>query len=95
MAIQSRDQVEVSAVRRFAPVLAALVGMAVVAIGVVILADRNAATNLLGSIYEAMGNTQGAADLERGVGDQVRPSSCWAWWRWWSASAGSGCCTSA
>ena len=48
MAIQSRDQVEVSAVRRFAPVLAALVGMAVVAIGVVILADRNASTNLLG-----------------------------------------------
>ena len=72
MAIQSRDQVEESAVRRFAPVLAALLGMAVVVIGVVILADRNAATNLLGSIYEAMGNTQGAADLERGVGDQVQ-----------------------
>jgi len=72
MAIQPRDQVEVSAVRRFAPVLAALVGLAVIAIGVVILADRNAATNLLGSIYQALGNTQGAADLERGVGDQVQ-----------------------
>jgi alpha-glucoside transport system permease protein len=72
MAIQSRDQGEVGAVRRFAPVLAALVGMAVIAVGVVILADRNAATNLLGSIYEALGNTQGAADLERGVGDQLQ-----------------------
>jgi alpha-glucoside transport system permease protein len=71
MAIQSRDQAEVSAVRRFAPVFAALVGMAVIAVGVVILADRNAATNLLASIYEALGNTQGAADLERGVGDQL------------------------
>jgi alpha-glucoside transport system permease protein len=72
MAIQSRDQGDVGAVRRFAPVLAALVGMAVIAVGVVILADRNAATNLLGSIYEALGNTQGAADLERGVGDQLQ-----------------------
>jgi alpha-glucoside transport system permease protein len=72
MAIQSRDQAEVTAVRRFGPVLAALVGLAVVAIGVMILADRNAATNLLGSIYEALGNTQGAADQERGVGDQVQ-----------------------
>jgi alpha-glucoside transport system permease protein len=35
-----------------------------------IMADRNAATNLLASIYEALGNAQGAADLERGVGDQ-------------------------
>ena len=72
MATQSRDQVEVSAVRRFAPVLLALVGIAIVAVGVVILADRNAATNLLASIYEALGNTQGAADLQRGVGDQVQ-----------------------
>jgi alpha-glucoside transport system permease protein len=71
MAIQPRDQVEVSAVRRFAPVLGALLGLAILAIGVVILADRNAAPNLLGSIYTAIGNTQGAADLQRGVGDQV------------------------
>jgi alpha-glucoside transport system permease protein len=72
MAIQSRDQGDVGAVRRFAPVVAALVGMAVIGIGVVILADRNAAPNLLSSIYEALGNTQGAADLQRGVGDQVQ-----------------------
>jgi alpha-glucoside transport system permease protein len=72
MAIQSKDQVEVSAARRFAPVLAALVGLAVLAIGVMILADRNASTNLLSSIYDAIGNTQGADDLRRGVGDQVQ-----------------------
>ena len=72
MAIQSRDRGEVTAVRRFGPVLAALLGMAVIAIGVSILADRNAATNLLSSIYEALGNTQGAADLDRGVGDQLQ-----------------------
>ena len=30
----------------------------------------DAATNLLGGIYGALGNAQGAADLERGVGDQ-------------------------
>ena len=55
---------------RLLPVLAAVLGLVVVAVGVMIMADRNAATNLLGSIYEALGNTQGAADLERGVGDQ-------------------------
>jgi alpha-glucoside transport system permease protein len=55
---------------RLLPVLAAVVGLVVVAVGVMIMADRNAATNLLGSIYQALGNTQGAADLERGVGDQ-------------------------
>ena len=55
---------------RLLPVLAAVLGLVVVAIGVMIMADRNAATNLLGGIYEALGNAQGAADLERGVGDQ-------------------------
>ena len=71
MAIQSRDQVEVSAVRRFAPVLAALVGIGVVAVGVVILLDRNASSNLLASIYDVIGNTQAAEDLRAGVGDQL------------------------
>lgn len=71
MAIQSRDQVEVSAVRRFAPVLAALVGIGIVAVGVVILLDRNASSNLLASIYDAIGNTQAAEDLRAGVGDQL------------------------
>ena len=71
MAIKSRDRVEVSPVRRFAPPLAALIGLAIVAVGVSILADRNAATNLLASIYEALGNTQAALDLRNGDGDQL------------------------
>ena len=71
MAIQSRDQTKIGPVRRFAPPLAAVLGLAVVAVGVMILADRNAATNLLASIYEALGNTQGAVDLKNGVGDQL------------------------
>lgn len=71
MAIKSRDRVEVSPVRRFAPPLAALVGLAIVAVGVSILADRSAATNLLASIYEALGNTQAAVDLRNGDGDQL------------------------
>jgi alpha-glucoside transport system permease protein len=71
MAIESRDQTKLGPVRRFAPPLAAVLGLAVVAVGVMILADRNAATNLLASIYEALGNTQGALDLRNGVGDQL------------------------
>lgn len=71
MAIESRDQTQLGPVRRFAPPLAAVLGLVVVAIGVMILADRNAATNLLASIYEALGNTQGALDLRNGVGDQL------------------------
>jgi alpha-glucoside transport system permease protein len=49
-----------------------LVGLAVLAIGLVILADRNASTNLLASIYDALGNIQGAADLRSGIGDQLQ-----------------------
>jgi len=71
MASQSRDQAAVSPARRFAPPLAAIVGLVVVALGVVILVDRNASSNLLASIYDAIGNTQAAEDLRRGVGDQL------------------------
>jgi alpha-glucoside transport system permease protein len=71
MAIQSRDKVEIGLARRMVPPLAAVIGLVVVAIGVMILADRNAATNLLAFIYEALGNTQGALDLKNGVGDQL------------------------
>jgi alpha-glucoside transport system permease protein len=71
MAIQSRDKIEIGLARRMVPPLAAVIGLVVVAIGVMILADRNAATNLLAFIYEALGNTQGALDLKNGVGDQL------------------------
>jgi alpha-glucoside transport system permease protein len=71
MAIESRDKIEIGLGRRMVPPLAAVIGLVVVAIGVMILADRNAATNLLAFIYEALGNTQGALDLKNGVGDQL------------------------
>ncbi len=71
MAIESRDQAAVSPARRFATPLAAVIGLLVVAVGVVILLDRNASSNLLASIYDAIGNTQAAEDLRRGVGDQL------------------------
>ena len=71
MAIESRDRTEIGLVRRIVPPLAAVIGLVVVAIGVMILADRNAATNLLAFIYEALGNTQGALDLKNGGGDQL------------------------
>jgi alpha-glucoside transport system permease protein len=71
MAIESRDKIEIGLGRRMVPPLAAVIGLVVVAIGVMILADRNAATNLLAFIYEALGNTQGALDLRNGVGDQL------------------------
>src|SRR5688500_15937261 len=71
MAIESRDRIEISLVRRLVPPLAAVIGLAVVAVGVMTLADRNAATNLLASIYQTLGNTQGAVDLKNGIGDQL------------------------
>ena len=55
---------------RLLPALGAVIGLAVLVVGVMIMADRNAATNLLGGIFEALGNAQAAADLERGVGEQ-------------------------
>ena len=51
--------------------LGAVLGLVVIAAGVVVLADRDAATNLLAFIYEQLGNTQGALDLRRGLGDQL------------------------
>ena len=71
MAIQSRDQTQLTLLQRFAAPVAALIGLAVVGVGVMILADRNAATNLLASIYTAVGNTQAALDLRNGIGDQL------------------------
>jgi len=56
---------------RLLPVLAALAGLVIVGVGIMIMADRAAATNLLANIYNALGNVQGADDLRRGVGDQT------------------------
>ena len=71
MAIQSKDHSDIGVARRFGPPFAAVIGLFVVALGVMVLADRNAATNLLAFIYESLGNTQGANELRNGVGDQL------------------------
>jgi alpha-glucoside transport system permease protein len=71
MAIESRDQYDIGVGQRLVPPLAALVGLVIVAVGVMVLADRNAATNLLANIYQFLGNAQGATDLRNGIGDQL------------------------
>ena len=68
---QSKDHVESTLASRLLPVVAAVIGLVVVAIGLVFMADRNAAVILLGSIYDAIGNAVAAADLRAGVGDQL------------------------
>ena len=92
MAIESRDKAEIGLVRRIVPPLAAVIGLVIVAIGVMTLADRNAATNMLASIYESLGNGQGALDLRKAVATNCSPSCCLAWWPYSSASRASGCC---
>jgi alpha-glucoside transport system permease protein len=71
MAIQPRDQVHVSPTQRYGPPLLAVLGLGVLAIGIMILFDRNAEVNLLSRIYELLGNTQGALELRQGLGDQL------------------------
>ena len=51
--------------------LGALLGLTVVAVGLVFLADKNGANNLLGAIYELLGNPAAAMAVRNGVGDQV------------------------
>jgi len=48
----------------------AVVGLAIIAVGLAFLADRQGAANLLAAIYDMFGNTGGADALRRGVGDQ-------------------------
>jgi alpha-glucoside transport system permease protein len=71
MTVGSADKPRNEASSRALAVGAAIVGLVVVAIGLVFMADRNAATNLLASIYETIGNAGGADELRRGVGDQL------------------------
>ena len=71
MAVRPADQRDVTLVTRLLVPLGAVVGLALVAIGVSITADRDAATNLLSSIYQALGNTAGAEQLRAGTGDQL------------------------
>jgi alpha-glucoside transport system permease protein len=51
--------------------LGALAGLLVVGVGLVFLADKNGANNLLGSIYDLIGNQAAAAAVRNGTADQI------------------------
>lgn len=51
--------------------LAAIAALIVVGIGLIFLADKNGAQNLLGSIYDLLGNKAAAAAVRNGAADQV------------------------
>jgi alpha-glucoside transport system permease protein len=51
--------------------LAGLIGLGLCGAGLLVLYDPQGGSNLLASIYEALGNSAGATDLRNGSGDQV------------------------
>jgi alpha-glucoside transport system permease protein len=51
--------------------LGALTGLIVVGVGLMFLADKNGAQNLLGSVYDLLGNPAAATAVRNGVADQV------------------------
>jgi alpha-glucoside transport system permease protein len=51
--------------------IAGLIGLGLCVAGVLVLYDPNGGPNLLASIYDALGNSQGALDLRNGSGDQL------------------------
>lgn len=56
--------------RYLLPVLG-LIGLLLLAVGVVVLKDPHGGQNLLASVYDALGNAAGAEELRNGQGDQV------------------------
>jgi alpha-glucoside transport system permease protein len=56
---------------RFILPIAGLIGLGMCVAGVLVLYDPNGGPNLLATIYDALGNTQGASDLRNGSGDQL------------------------
>jgi alpha-glucoside transport system permease protein len=56
---------------RFVLPIAGLIGLGLCVGGLLVLLDPDGGVNLLASIYDALGNTQGATDLRNGSGDQI------------------------
>jgi len=56
---------------RFILPIAGLIGLGMCVAGILVLYDPNGGPNLLATIYDAIGNTQGALDLRNGSGDQL------------------------
>jgi alpha-glucoside transport system permease protein len=63
--------VETPGLSRFVLPIAALIGLGACVAGILVLYDPQGGPNLLASIYDAIGNGQGATDLRNGQGDQV------------------------
>jgi alpha-glucoside transport system permease protein len=59
-----------SGLSRYLPLFGGLIGLLVVAAGVVVLIDPHGGQNLLASIYDVIGNSTGAEALRNGQGDQ-------------------------
>jgi alpha-glucoside transport system permease protein len=55
---------------RYLPVLGGVIGLLLVAAGIVVLIDPHGGQNLLASIYDMTGNPSGAEALRNGLGDQ-------------------------
>jgi alpha-glucoside transport system permease protein len=55
---------------RYLPILGGLIGLLLVAVGVVVLINPHGGQNLLASIYDMTGNASGAEALRNGQGDQ-------------------------
>lgn len=58
-----------SLVRRLLLPLSLFIGLAIILVGLIFLADKNGSANLLASIYDLIGNSTRADELRRGIGD--------------------------
>jgi alpha-glucoside transport system permease protein len=69
MAVTARS--EQPGLSRFLLPIGGLIALGLVLAGLLILLDPHGGANLLAKIYDALGNSSGATDLENGQGDQV------------------------
>ena len=58
-------------VRRWLLPIGGIIGIVLVVIGLAFLADKNGAQNLLGSIFDLIGNPEAAAGVRNGTSDQL------------------------
>ena len=89
------SQAERPGLSRFVLPIAGLIALGLCIGGLLVLLDPQGGPNLLASIYDALGNTSGATTCGTGRAISWSPSSCSRRSPWRSASAASGCCSSA
>lgn len=69
MAVAPKDQRQELGLGRFLVPLGAVLGLVILIVGLKLLADPRAGQNMLASIYELLGNNEGAAQLRQNAGD--------------------------